>query len=646
MRMLSGVGLLIGSVLLGGCGTDQSIAPSAAIEVQPNPVSFSATAVGDQLTRTFEVESVGDAPLLIESMTIEGGNGAFSLSSEFTYPIELEPEGLPLAVYVVYEPTTLGGGAANVLIRSNALNGAEYSVNLVPATSGTNLFVDPDPVVFGRVAPGETLTRQVNVSNNGNSGIELVDMMISGSNEFLLNDQELTYPHQLGPNEYVTISIDYSPESDGSDDGALIIGHRSEGAAIDDIVNKSVAISANGTQPCIEVTHEDGFDFRQRMIGSIVEEIFVIRNCGDELAGQILAISSMEWSTSHDWFSFSAEMGLDQPLELDNMEAGIDVELEPGDYRTFMVAFSPLGDEVANAVLSIDNNDPMKDPLEIDINGVGSPNECPIASAVCEVRGTGIFSDEVGAIPLDYVDCDASDSRDDGSVTSYFWEVVSRPNGSTSDFSPSSEAVDPSFFLDLAGRYTLRLNVMDDEGTISCEPSDVTIIATPNEAILAELVWNTPEDPDETDESGADLDIHFVYEDAEWGDPVYDTFWRNPEPNWGNVTRGDDNPSLDRDDTDGSGPEDINLDNPETNSYYRVGVHYFHDRNLGISYATMRIFINGSEAYVYENKPLNNEDNELGKDLWEVATIQWPSGEIIEINTITDFELPPEPEDE
>ncbi len=626
---------------LAACGPDQTVARSAAIQVQPNPLTFQSAAVGDFSMNSFEIESVGDGPLLIESIEVVGGDGAFTLDSLFTFPMTIEPDADPVPVRIIFAPLDAGTLSAQVLIRSNALDQNEFFVDLQPPGTGAELFVDPDPVVFGRVSPGERAPLDVNIANNGTSGIILYGMNVSGSAEFeLTGDGGVQLPHLLAPNEFITIEITYSPDSDGFDEGVLVIEHLAEGADTSgDFERKFVTLSANGTDPCVTVTHEaEGYDFRQRMIGRSVEEVFTITNCGDDIAGQTVAISGFEWSVAHDWFSFSAPSTLDSPLELENLDAGIDVELEPGEYRSFIVTFEPADEGVAHGVLSIETNDPLKNPLEIDIRGVGSTNVCPVAVAVCQVRGTGVASDEVGAIPLDYIECDGSGSFDEGAVASYMWEVVARPEGSTAEFSPSSDIVDPSFFLDLAGRYVFRLNVVDDEGSVSCEPSDVTVVATPNEAILVQLTWDTPADDDITDNNGSDLDLHFSLDGTDWGDCDSDVFWGNDVANWGSPTRGDDDPSLDIDDTDGAGPEDINLDNPEGGGLYRVGVHNFNDHGFGISYATVRIFINGVEAYVRADKPLDNSDNEIGKDFWEVATIAWPTGEIVEVDEVIDFD--------
>jgi len=160
----------------------------------------------------------------------------------------------------------------------------------------------------------------------------------------------------------------------------------------------------------------------------------------------------------------------------------------------------------------------------------------------------------------------------------------------------------------------------------------------PDEAIHVELLWNTPGDKDQSDEgpeAGADMDLHFAHAygsgldfDGDgkadpWFDPKYDCFWFNKSPEWGSYDPNtDDNPSLDRDDTDGAGPENLNLTLPEAGLTYNVGVHYFDDHGKGPSEADVRIYIYGQLKFQQKSNDLQH------KDMWYVATIAWPTGAI------------------
>ena len=76
-----------------------------------------------------------------------------------------------------------------------------------------------------------------------------------------------------------------------------------------------------------------------------------------------------------------------------------------------------------------------------------------------------------------------------------------------------------------------------------------------------------------------------------------------------------------------------------------MGVHYWNDHDFGMSLATVRIWIHGVLA---EEIPGEGPGTTLiDKDMWEVATIDWPSGEVTLLTTdsggpmvISDYENP------
>ncbi len=223
-----------------------------------------------------------------------------------------------------------------------------------------------------------------------------------------------------------------------------------------------------------------------------------------------------------------------------------------------------------------------------------------------------------------------------GKVAKWQWEV-SQPIMSQSVFVPSSTFPNPTFEANVAGTYTFYLTVTDELGTESPKPAVLEVVAIPDQALHIELLWHTPEDPDETDtgpEAGTDLDLHLLHPFAAgpdldgdgapdgWFDIPFDCFWFNAHPNWGSFDPFfNDNPGLDRDDTDGAGPENINLNIPE-NVTYRLGVHHWNDHGYGPAWATVRVYIYSKLVAEFSDVVLH------ALDLWEVATIEWPTGKV------------------
>lgn len=104
-------------------------------------------------------------------------------------------------------------------------------------------------------------------------------------------------------------------------------------------------------------------------------------------------------------------------------------------------------------------------------------------------------------------------------------------------------------------------------------------------SLAIQLTWNTDEDHD----------LHLIYGDHAYGNAQWDCHYNNLNPDWG--TPGDlHNPTLDRDDTDGFGPETIHIDEAERNATYRVvignpeGAH---------GSATVRVFYGGENVTAF-----------------------------------------------
>lgn len=222
--------------------------------------------------------------------------------------------------------------------------------------------------------------------------------------------------------------------------------------------------------------------------------------------------------------------------------------------------------------------------------------------------------------PLDTATFDALSSTDpDGHIAAYHWQVTARPLGSNATIEELDGGRYAEFFVDLAGDFTVRLTVIDTDGLSDTETFSFS--AVPYEAVHVQLTW---------DKDRADVDLHLTNETAggQFYTQPWDCFFANPEPNWGASSIASDDPRLDIDDTEGFGPENINLDAPEDGSRYHVYVHYYSDDGMGATTARIRIYLTG-ELKWEGTKTLSG----TGK-VWDVARIDWPSGAIQPVGTV------------
>jgi hypothetical protein len=273
--------------------------------------------------------------------------------------------------------------------------------------------------------------------------------------------------------------------------------------------------------------------------------------------------------------------------------------------------------------------------VEIPLSGFGVASLCP--QPVLDMA-------EVGPVlPQAVIHLDGHRSvAVGGPLVSQVWSVE-QPAQNRFLLIPGKTDLDVTHEANVAGDYRYRLDVCD-ANLCSDDPACGTTVfqelkAAPTQTIHCELTWDTPDDTDQFDEGpgmGADLDFHFADSFAQgpdldgdglpdgWFDIPYDTFWYNKNPEWAvpnpNIN---DNPSLDRDDTDGSGPENLNLMIPQADHVYRIGVHYWDDHGFGASFPRVRCFIEGTLAL---DVRLENGGIGMAKcDLWEAAAIEWPA---------------------
>lgn len=227
-------------------------------------------------------------------------------------------------------------------------------------------------------------------------------------------------------------------------------------------------------------------------------------------------------------------------------------------------------------------------------------------------------------------------------IVHYAWSVA-QPHGSWSVFRPSAAGAAPDVTLpaDVPGTWEIGLVVTDADGARSCEARETVFVTAP-EPLYVELVWDTPGDADPSDvgfinggSAGSDLDLHLLRPDAAtadypegWFNPTHDLFWGATPPRWGSADAPD--AELVRDDTDGAGPESIHVAAPADGATYRVGVHAWDDWGYGPSFATVRVYVRGTLVFELADVELANASPGVG-DLWEVATIAWPSGAVAPI---------------
>lgn len=172
-----------------------------------------------------------------------------------------------------------------------------------------------------------------------------------------------------------------------------------------------------------------------------------------------------------------------------------------------------------------------------------------------------------------------------------------------------------------SGTNTLRITGSVDI-TNGCECVDSLYTFQGNFSPLdlwSELRWDT----------GTDVDFHLLRPGASFPGDLWtasDCYYSNKITSWGAF--------LDVDNTSGRGPEHITIPTASVSGVYRMFVHYYSAR--GVASTSAYVTVSAKNGPDQEFGPMNlTRSASRGGDVWEVCTIDLPSGTITRVMTKT-----------
>jgi hypothetical protein len=633
-------------------GGDLTAIAKVEIQLSPQTIEFSRANLNEEYRRQFIVSNVSaeGAALQVDSIQINQSASDFKVSCTRGSAFTLNPNEQSVCE-VTFIPSLLEAQTATVTFVSNASNASSGANVLTLSTLQLQQDIEAVPArVTFDAREGQQDRKIVKIRNIGSSPLRITNYEVTGQADLFGADHDIEFygeisessaltlnPHneQIGPTDEgyrsneLQIFVTYSPETVGSDTADLKIYSDDPDESV-----LEVPLTANSNAPCILVVDGTRIDFGNSRIGDLNQRTITVQNCGNA----DLEINQLEPGDNAGVLSDTSSMAPflidtgseDRPIDVQGNLTANPITISPGEVDTFVLGYAPTLEEPNNGKMFIHSNDDLNPRLQLDLFGLGVFNACPTGIAKGTLRDfPAPPSTQVEAAPLQTLILDGSDSTDvDGSVVDWIWEIVERPDGSVAELETvANEPADPArrqLFLDLAGRFVIEMIAVDDGGCASEETATITAIVVPNEAVHVQVVWNNSADPDQTDTSGSDIDTHFMKMPVgRWFEAPYDNYFANREPFFN-----PEHPSLDIDDTNGAGPENINMDDPVPCQWYAVGVHYWRAQ-FGTAYTTVRIYINGGLVFEYPNKPMRTTN-----EWWDVARIHWPTGEIISVDEI------------
>lgn len=672
--VLALVTVAIGSLLFAACGSGDGTGIQTGlvpqIELQPGATEhvfdLSQVAVGEVAEYDFLIVNTGGANLSVEALAwtyapsdAEAEVDAPALSC--TYGPDATPCGSSSGLPTLVGPLNAGGDVpeslpvkvsflrydddfyrqATLVIASNDAKSGDVVVTFSSGESAPRIQITPSRAQFEGVQKDTTDTRYVTILNTGAEDLIIDQMRMDADPSFSLVMDEETFVSDEDLLAGITIDPPIVLEALASKQLEVVFAPSSA-----DPVTGSVEFHSNDPTSGWEELILEGNLLGPRL-GLRPEEVhFGARIVGDAYQRTLTLVSAGTEDLVITGLRLTPDSSPDFELEDVPPTPEQPIVIEPGDEFVLHLLYTP---DVVNefdlqtgqpnldvGTLVIDNNgfDPA---TEVLIDGFGVESDAPIPVITCEE------GDEVIPQTMLHLSGESSYAIKPGATIARYQWSVEQPEGSRSILRPTEEFPAPVFEPNVAGTYTFYLDVWDSTDTKSDFTAAYEVVVIPDEAIHIELLWDTPGDFDQTDEganAGADVDLHFIHplapsdpeaavdddgdgEPDPYCDKPYDCFWQNRTPDWAveGPLSGDD-PRLDRDDTDGAGPENVNLNDPEEDISYRVAAHYWDAHGYGMSKVTARI-------YIYEELREEWADVEMWQhDLWLVGFVSWPGGAV------------------
>jgi hypothetical protein len=279
--------------------------------------------------------------------------------------------------------------------------------------------------------------------------------------------------------------------------------------------------------------------------------------------------------------------------------------LNPSQSRTMLLGFRPylLGMQQGELTINVQQGSNTV-PYVVPISGMGRAR----TSANCGVQVTCPGPMTVSANSTVTLSPTFMVS---GGSPMCSWGITSRPNTSNGTFSAPNSCGATNYFADVVGTHIVNFSVNDGLGSSAQCQTPITVTA--NGDLWIELTWNRPND----------MDLHLIHPNAgapgnvsSWFNPIWDCDYITDNPSWS--ANPQNNPSLDRDDITGQGPENTRINTPVLGINYTVGVHmYSYAASPNPVTSTVKVYCGGQLVTTQVRTMSTN------KDMWVVGTINF-----------------------
>ncbi|MBN2493939.1 MAG: hypothetical protein JXR96_05045 [Deltaproteobacteria bacterium] len=204
------------------CGDSNLQSGKPQIEVEPNPIVFEGVAVGTTHLEQVALRNTGTAPLLIQSLAVEGDEAYWVDSvegvplDEISFPLGIAHStsgaSVEALVQLAFAPEQVQEYGAELVVISDAENEPELRVPILGQGSLPDIDVEPASLEFDGVPFESSASHMLTVHNRGGARLDVVaeDMELQSEEEsppFLFHAQDM----RLNAGEQASIEVVYSP---------------------------------------------------------------------------------------------------------------------------------------------------------------------------------------------------------------------------------------------------------------------------------------------------------------------------------------------------------------------------------------------------------------------------------------------------
>ena len=183
------------------------------IVLVPDSIDFSSVVLGQKNSQTVKLTNRDTKRIHITNVSIAGAG--LSVTG-ITLPLSLDPQASE-TFNLEFAPKSSGPVSGTLTIESTVPTQI-FTVKGVGTKAKPRLQTDPASIDFGKIAVKKTTTRQVTVSNTGNSKITVSKVALSGSG---FSVSELPSQFSLEPLQTTTFQVTFHPQAKGSVKGSL-----------------------------------------------------------------------------------------------------------------------------------------------------------------------------------------------------------------------------------------------------------------------------------------------------------------------------------------------------------------------------------------------------------------------------------------